>query len=409
MRRIALLPLLTLSCGGATALDSAGPSRSRPTVDGGDAAAASDAAADVPTTPGAIDCSDLPLMPVNSSLQAVRWFSLAGVFGLEATTPPEGRIRTRRPSLYIAAGSRPIKIVWQESLLCLLGGTSDSQGKLVDLVAPAGSSSLVALFGTPNGPRTIRASQDDGQTWSEVRDPLPPGVKSALPAELVFVPSSGARPERLFATYGGPTLDVSEDRGVRWTRLIDGTQYSTQAMTVDTAQEILYFLTQDITLEYVYASWLPVGGADPLPTALSNQPLGAATWPSPSSAEADPWDPHAIYIGGGGAFGYLVPSGSGVQVDLRWTMQTMAERYDSPVLAIWPDPQQAGRVLFGGMSAGVPLLYDSPDGGRSLSTIPFEDNPSGSVVGIGLSPDRSQIVITVALADRSLAVYLLAR
>jgi hypothetical protein len=181
-------------------------------------------------------------------------------------------------------------------------------------------------------------------------------------------------------------------------------------MTVDTAQETLYSLCLDQWGERTTAAWLAAGNEDPLPTAWNSQLLDTSQWAVVAAAEADPWDLHGVYVAGYGAVGYLRPSGNGVQVDLWSSVSTSDPLTALPgLLAIWPDPEQRGRLFFGGATAGAAALFERAGAGTPPSAVPFEDNPSGSVVGIGLSPDESQIVITVALEDRSLAVYLLTR
>jgi hypothetical protein len=360
------------------------------------------------------DCQTLPPMPTASSTEARQWFSIPSVFGLDGALP-EGRLRVRGQTAYVAAGRRPIRIEWAERAqpsLCWLARDAAAQDRALDVAAPSDSSAVVILFGTWDRPRRILASTDDGQTWTEAKSPgLEPSFLSAVPAALAAVPASGVHPARVFATYGGPTLDISEDGGLNWTRVIVGGAVSTQGFAVDTAHETLWYVTEAV-LDRVFAYWLPLGGADPLPTAWQRQSIDSWDANGVYAAEADPADPHAIYIGGEGRIGYLRPASAGVEVDVPWSMPPDGSVPYVYVTAIWPDPGRAGRVLFGGgeSGAGAASLMESRDRGRQPVQVGIEGKPNGCIRSIATAPDPSLLLMTVEhYDDGSLGVFVLGR
>jgi hypothetical protein len=172
----------------------------------------------------------------------------------------------------------------------------------------------------------------------------------------------------------------------------------------------LWYVTEG-ALDRVIALWLPIGGADPLPTAWQRGLLSDWDANGVYAAEADPADPHAMYIGGEGRLGYLRPAGTGVQVDLPWIVPSDGSEIYVYVNAIWPDSERDARILFGGgeQGGGPASLLESLDRGRQPVQIAIEGAPSGSVRSIASAPDPALLLVAVNHADRSLGVYVLGR
>jgi hypothetical protein len=124
-------------------------------------------------------------------------------------------------------------------------------------------------------------------------------------------------------------------------------------------------------------------------------------------AEADPGAPHAMYVGRGGQLGYLYSVDTGVEVGLTWSVPPDGSVPYFNVTALWPDPERAARILFGGgAQIGTPVtLMESLDRGRLPMRIAIESAPNGTVLSIASAPDPSLLLLTVELDDHSLGVY----
>lgn len=357
-----------------------------------------------------IKCEVLPELPQSDPSLVRHWFSRSQTRFGSTSIPPVGRIRVREQVVYIAAGTRPLRIDWNDRELCELEFNIDAEYAVQDLLAPEGSSKLVVLFGSTT--RIIYVSDDDGQTWTEARSPAPRMYENGMPSALVFLPGSGTRPEQIFATYGGATLDVSENGGYDWTRLIDAGIMPAQGFAIDTSKKNLWYITEG-ALDRVAAYRLQISDDGRLPTKWSVETIPDWDANGVYSAEADPFDPNGIYFGGEGRLGYLRPSDEGVQIQTPWRLPSP---YDSGqqytyVTAIWPDPEQAGRVFFGGGQQGdsEAALMLSTDTGSNPSLIPFEESPKGVVRGVYPTPDPSTLLVVVEYLDRTLGLYLLGR
>jgi hypothetical protein len=229
----------------------------------------------------------------------------------------------------------------------------------------------------------------------------------------------------MIASYGGPTLDVSDNGGHDWTRLFDAGVTALPSsyfsgFVADTAQETLWWVTGNQAEAPVW-SWFPLDRNAP-----QRWTTGEFTpWDfSFTVAATDPSDPHAIYVGGVGRFGTLSRLGGGdggVAVDTEWSItvtgpQEAGRLYG--VNAIWPDADRPGHVLFGGDDGShSPALFESTDRGRSPEPISFEGNHAeGTVQGIGVSPDAGTLLVLALLpgpvpnsSPVSIGVYVLAR
>jgi hypothetical protein len=218
----------------------------------------------------------------------------------------------------------------------------------------------------------------------------------ALPTVLIATTSSEAGPSRLFATHGGPTLDVSDDGGAHWQRLIDrGGATVAQGCALDTAQEWLWFVAEG-RLDRVSAYGLRVSGALPRQWSIQNLP----EWDANGAyvAVADPHSEHGIYVGGEGRLGYLTPSPEGAaQLETRWNAGGLPQDVYPYLVALWADPSRAGHVLMGGgvQGAGPATLLKSEDYGVTARAIALEGNPYGTVRAVALAPDESTLLVLV--------------
>ena len=226
---------------------------------------------------------------------------------------------------------------------------------------------------------------------------------------LAASPSTSGVPARLFATYGGSTVDVSENGGLDWTRAVAGGGTSDPGFVVDTAGETLWFIAE-IVPDEVGALWVSLPASGPLPSTWSVK--GFSEWNSNyvRCAAADPFDPHAIYIGGYGRLGYLTTTNGDPTVDTRWSSpQGDPTRPATFVATVWGDPGKAKHVVWGGQQGSGPAqIFESTEGGGQAREIPLEGLPQGSVTSIGYLPAFSKLVFFVRRwSDGTLAAYVI--
>lgn len=219
-------------------------------------------------TAQSVSCEALPSRPNPVEGRTGRWFRLAGAFGFPAPIgsargwPPQGRIRARGSSLYVAVGALPLRIDIEENTACHLGGDLDvaQSQRLLDIGAPENSHTLVALYASIDSlPPAIRVSFDDGVTWSKATLPEPGREQPALPGALTHAergPSAG----EWFVVHGGDTLDVSVDDARTWSRVIEGGHFTPIAFSVDYAGETLWWTYGDISAS-VLVRWAPLSQA----------------------------------------------------------------------------------------------------------------------------------------------------
>jgi hypothetical protein len=350
-------------------------------------------------------CIALPPLPAGNTTEARLWFSSSGITSVR-------RARVRDSAIYVAANP-PLRMDWQALSVCPLPGPSRPQEIVQDILAPASTSLIVIVYGVGGSARVIRVSMDDGRTWTSASDPgLPGRALTSVPSLLEGLASQGGRPGRLFATYGGTTLDVSDNGGVDWSRVFSGGQVPAQGFVVDSAGETLWYVGEGAP-DRVAAYWMPVSAQGSLPSSWSMQVLAGWDGNTVYSAHADPFDPHAIYIGGAGRLGYLNMAGGQVIVDVRWALsQYDAGQPYTHVTALWADPQTANHIILGGgPEDGAPAqLLESTDGGRTPQEIALEGRPQGTVRAIQRSPTGSMLLVFLERAsDSSLGIYVINR
>jgi hypothetical protein len=104
----------------------------------------------------------------------------------------------------------------------------------------------------------------------------------------------------------------------------------------------------------------------PLPSSWDVAPV--ESWGSLYAAEADPFDPHALYVAGPARLGYLTTDVGRLTVELTWQgSSTVPMRSFVFVLALWADPLRAKHVVWGGsvdQGRGPAKLFESFEQGR---------------------------------------------
>jgi len=348
-------------------------------------------------------CTALPPLPAPSSTEARFWFSSSAIKG-------GIRARARNDVLY-AAAMPPFRLDAKAPSLCLLPGPTALDDTTQDILAPAGSSLLVIAYGA-GGPRTLLVSADDGRTWSTARQPgIPPSSGHADPVALAASPSQSGVPARLFATYGGSVVDISENGGLDWTRGIEGGSSPMGGFALDTAGETLW-LVAELIIDRVGALWASIPASGPLPSMWSSKPFPA--WDSNAVYEtvADPFDAHAMYLGGRGRLGYLTMVNGAPVIDVPWANRPADPSLPSlSVYAIWADPNQAKHVIWSGSQGGEPVpLLESTEGGLNPQAIPLEGFTDSYVTSISYLPTLSKLVILARRwSSKTLEVYVLDR
>lgn len=351
-------------------------------------------------------CQVLPERPSPAVGRTAHWFSMADQFGFpvpEGTlrgTRVQGRMRARGASVYLAVGSRPLKLDVQANTLCRLGDGDTVHGaqRVVDLGVPEGSAQLVALYGNGQSlPREIRVSKDDGSTWSKAAEPSGAN-KASLPAALAYA-AQGVRAGQWFSAYGGLTLDSSEDGGDTWIRRVDAVgSLPTLAFASDAAGETLWLVTADISFG-AFVHWIPLSAQPELP---SWNRVSFREWNSTASIlEPDPSDRGGVFVGGYQRVAHLRRS------DVDVELVTLYEPAGITVDSIWADPSSQGDLILGGAGEVTARLYQASAG--AVAPIPLDDNPSGSVVGIQTLPGSSDLAIAVQDVDNALVVLVLGR
>jgi hypothetical protein len=318
-----------------------------------------------------------PLAPGDRS-RAHRWVSFPGIGAV-------GRIRSRGNVVYVASNPEPLRIDWKNSVYSELARPSDASLMAQDVLAPLGGGRLVTVFASASGSNAILLSNDDGSTWTAGSAPAPPSsVTSAMGATLVSLPDSNAKPGRAFLTSGGTTLDVSDDGGQSWSRVVDGGATPAQGLTLDHAGATLWCVTEG-ALDRVVAYSMRVSQDGALPQAWSGQILSGWDANGVYSAEMDPFDAHAIYIGGEGRLGYVEPAldGATASVELRWSAVPDAAQY-TYIWAISPSSSTPNDVVFGGgeQGGGPARVLEVSNGGAEATEIALDGAPEGTVRGI---------------------------
>ena len=356
---------------------------------------------DVPWDGGFADCRALPSLPATSSTEARFWFSSSEIIDIR---------RTRfRDGIVYGAGKPPFRLDVQVPSLCFFPGPAAPEQMVEDIDAPPGSSVVVVAFGKYDSPREIRVSPDEGRTWMAAQEPgLPATGSDSVPCSFATRVGTGGAPPRMFATYGGTTVDVSDNGGLDWTRAILGSSTPAGGFVVDSAGETLWFVSEAV-IDRVAAFWIPISATGPLPDTWNREVL--TEWESNGVyvAEADPFDPHAIYLGGEGRLGYLTVSGTQVTVGIPWRRSPsgMDGGPYTYVTALWANPQRASHVIWGGgqQGGGPAEVLESVAGGAQPQEIPLEGKPSGVVRGIQYVPASAKLLVFLQRPDSSLAVY----
>jgi hypothetical protein len=352
---------------------------------------------------GFADCTVLPPLPPTTSTMGRLWFTSSRVLGV---------VRSReRDGVIYGAANPPFRLDALTSSLCFFPApAADEQTQ--DILAPVGSSLVSIAYGS-DGPRVDRTSADDGRTWSTARGPgRPAHGGGSRPSELAALPSVIGPPARLFATCGGTTLDISENGGLDWTRVVEGGGTGSAGFAVDSAGETLWYLSEAVP-DRVAAYWMAIPASGPLSSMWNFKLL--PEWDSNHVwiAQADPFDPHAMYLGGDGRLGYLTTPGGEVTIDLPWNLPRLPTPGDLFILVqgLWVDPLRDKHVIWGGgntMSSA--RLLESTEGGRNAQEIPLEGPPAGWIVGVHRLPALAKLVVIMERpADRILAAYVLDR
>jgi hypothetical protein len=369
--------------------------------------ACSDLPSDMAT---AEDCRQLisPPPPPPGATMAPFWFSIPDAFLLSDgghTGPPQGRIAARATEIWIAASSQPLRLDLEAMQLCKVQSLHTDGLRVIDVLAPADSQVVVALRGGTNRTRVIRVSHDSGHTWRDAHTPAAAMDDLSLPSALVDVPASHDLPHRMFATQAGPTLDVSINFGRDWTRVISDASCAAQGFTVDTAKQTLWYIGE-CALDRVSASWLALDGV--LKSSWSRKPLETWNGNGVYVAEADPHDPHGVYLGGEGRLGFLTRVGEDVGVESRYSNSPSGESYPY-ILAIWPDPKTPRQIVFGGgeQGGGRASLLLSVDSGRNPASIPIEGEPLGAVRAIEYIQKLDSLMVGLERPDGAMDVHLL--
>jgi hypothetical protein len=350
-------------------------------------------------------CATLPPLPVTSQSEARLWFSSNEIRAFR-------RARARQGELYLAANP-PLRVDWPGRNFCLLPPPASQRETVEDILAPAGSDAVIIVYGTSEAARRIEVSNDKGRTWTRARDAgLPSLAPSSLPSAIEGFASSAGRMGRMFATYGGSTLDVSENGGLDWSRQIEGAAVPAQGFAIDFAGDTLWYVAA-AALDRVAAFWIPLSDPGPLPREWNIERLPDWDANGVYSAQADPFDSHGLYLGGQGRLGHLRRAGKQVTVDVRWNVPPSAtgELY-TYVTAIWVDPKRSGHVVWGGgqQGGGPAQVLESMDGGKAPRPVPLSGRPAGVVRAIQPSPDDSKLLLFLEREpDTALAIYVIDR
>jgi hypothetical protein len=323
----------------------------------------------------------LPPLPPTNSANAVFWTSISGVTAVR-------RVRTRGDIAYVAADPEPLRIDLTALTYRMLARPNDSTQQVQDIVTPIGGNRVVIAYASQSGARTIQVSNDDGTTWSDASGPpVPSSQPVAIPSDLVSFPDTGGSSGRTFMTYGGTTLDVSDDGGRSWFRSILGGPTPAEGFALDAAGTTLWCVAEAV-IDRVEALWLDVTPNGDIPSAWNGQVLDGWDANGVYSAENDPFDPHGIYIGGEGRLGYLSPDGSGgVSAEVRWNSSADSSLASEPytyVEAILPSTTVKDLVVFGGgeQGNGPASVFESASGGAAPAQIELQGSPVGTVQGI---------------------------
>jgi len=329
----------------------------------------------------------LPDLPADDHNLARHWVDLDAIKSLR-------RVAVRDGVAYLAGVPHGARIDLATYRVRSLDPAPDDSFSFEDVVAPPGSSVVVAVLLRGQAERLIRYSTDGGDSFRTAT--APPANTGGCGWARTTWARAAQGPLRLFAMCGGPSLDMSEDDGATWTRLIDhdGESLSVPGFTSDASGKVLWFASEAV-LDIVTGNWLDLSGP------LASEWHTKIAYPDSNgvySAAADPHAPPAVYMGEEGRLGYFTMSGSGdLSVETPWTADLAAGEPFTYVWAIWADPAVPNHVVFGGGDRDVgATLHESFARGSGATRIPIEGNPlQSTVLDVTPSLDNLHLIVFV--------------
>jgi hypothetical protein len=223
----------------------------------------------------------------------------------------------------------------------------------------------------PQAPPFYR-SDDGGMTWvASAEFPRNPFDGSTEPFfDLAVAPDD---PDRLYANLSGPSIAVSTDGGGSWALANDETEvFFGDPCVIHVLPAAPGTLWQgcEAPLDNAWVATLDIDPADPFAlrnfTFVAGGPDFALENRRPNAMAGGPARPGTLYVGLEGAMIALDDSG------FDFVFRVEQEGDDRPYVyvgAIWPDPDDSDRLLFGGGINGENTdlwLFETRDHGDTL-------------------------------------------
>ena len=326
----------------------------------------------------------LPELPTERSVVAKHWFDPDGISSVRSVT-------SRGDVVYLAGVPHGARIDLAARRESTLSPSPDTSWSFDSVAAPAGSSVLVAVLVRGESERLIRYSADDGASWQTASAP---STGASAWSRLSWVRSeSGAT--RIFALYGGPTLDMSEDNGASWRRVVahDDITWPAAGFAADASGKVLWAAGEAV-LDKVLAARLDLGQSEL--ASDWTQEIAYSESNGVYSAAADPGEPSAVYIGCEGRLGYLLFDSDGAfSIETPWTADLANGEPFTYVWAIWADPLVPKHVYFGGGDRTAIRLHESNNRGGQAQELAFETAPAGTLIGIVPQTNTSDLFLFV--------------
>lgn len=232
-----------------------------------------------------------------------------------------------------------------------------------------------------NSEKPLHISEDGGETWQEVAEPLTlfeGGFESFT--SLAVRPGN---PDQVYANMeGGAMIGVSLDGGMTWTRMNYATEeywgYTSNIAFLPNDPDHL-FQGSENPLDIVWLARYDINEQDPILLENYTQIITLSDWGNrrPTELKTYSFDPNTLYVGQEGALSKV----TGDTFEFIYKSEEGGNFPYSYIYGIWVNPENTEHIIFGGSvnhSEQPMSLYETRDGGTTVNRIEDKlglDNP----------------------------------